>query len=58
MKPHKKEHMLKELDFARRFDLMANSFDEMISGYSAFENAVDQYWKSQYEVFYAGRPLV
>lgn len=29
-------HMLKNLDFARRFDLAADSFDEMISGYSGF----------------------
>ena len=28
--------MLKNLDFARRFDLVADSFYEMISGYSAF----------------------
>ena len=28
--------MLKNLDFAHRFDLVADSFDEMISGYSAF----------------------
>ena len=28
--------MLKNLDFARRFDHVADSFDEMISGYSAF----------------------
>ena len=50
--------MLKNLDFARRFDLVADSFDEMISGYNAFENGVDQYWKSQYDAFHAGRSLV